>query len=45
MIKFGIVGAGMISQEHANALSKIKDVQIVAIVDKLEDRGKKWLKT
>jgi len=40
MIKFGIVGAGVMGHTHASTLGKIKDSQVVAIVDKLEDRGK-----
>lgn len=41
MIKVALVGAGYIGQVHASALSQIKDAQVTAIVDKLEDRGKK----
>lgn len=41
MIKVALIGVGYIGQTHVSALSQIKNAQIVAVVDNLEDRGRK----
>jgi predicted dehydrogenase len=41
MIKVALIGVGYIGHAHASALSQIKNAQIAAIVDNLEENGKK----
>jgi predicted dehydrogenase len=42
MIKVAIAGAGFIGEVHANSYSQIKNVDLVAIVDNLEEKGRKF---
>ena len=44
MIKVAIIGAGFCAKIHADAYKKIKNVKVVAIVDKLEGKAKKLAK-
>ena len=39
MVKVALIGAGYIGQTHISALKQIKNAQIIAVVDNLEDRG------
>lgn len=41
MVKFALVGAGFIAQSHASAIKQIKGSNIVAVVDKIEEKGRK----
>src|SRR5665647_2392222 len=41
MIKVALVGIGYIGHVHASALRQLKNAQVVAIIDNLEDRGRK----
>ena len=41
MIKIAIVGAGFIGEIHANAYKEIDGAEIVAVVDKSMEKGKK----
>jgi predicted dehydrogenase len=44
MVKFAIVGAGFVAQSHASAIKQIKGSNIVAVVDKIEENGRKLAK-
>lgn len=44
MVKIALVGAGFIGQTHANCYKKIENVDVVAVVDKVEEKGKKLAK-
>jgi len=44
MIKVAIVGAGFIGETHANSYRQIDNADIVAIVDNVEKKGKKFAK-
>jgi len=41
MIKFALLGAGFIAQPHASAIKQIEGAQIVAVIDKIEEKGRK----
>jgi len=41
MIKVAIVGAGFIGEVHANSYKQIENADVVAVVDKVEKKGKK----
>lgn len=41
MVKVALIGAGFIAQTHANAFKQIKNAEIVAVVDKIEEMGRK----
>lgn len=40
MIKIGMIGTGQIAQTHANFLSKMPDVRIVAAFDSIQEKAK-----
>jgi predicted dehydrogenase len=40
MVRIGIIGAGNISRKHLASLSKIKDAELVAIADIIEEKTK-----
>jgi len=40
-IKIAVIGVGKLGQHHVRILSKIKDVDLIAVVDILPDRAKK----
>ena len=42
MVRVGIIGAGFMGETHAGAIKKIEYADIVAIVDKVEVKGKKF---
>jgi predicted dehydrogenase len=44
MIKVALIGVGYIGHAHSSALSQIKNAQIVAVVDNIEENGKKMAK-
>ncbi len=44
MIKVAIVGAGFIGEIHANSYNQINNANIVAIVDNVEEKGKRFAK-
>jgi len=44
MVKVGIIGAGFMGETHAAAYKEIQDAEIVAIVDKVEEKGEKLTK-
>lgn len=39
MIKIALIGAGYVGEIHVNAYKQIKNVEIVAVVDKVEEKG------
>ena len=39
MLKIGIIGCGRIMEMHGNAISRIKDVEVVAVCDIIEERA------
>lgn len=41
MVKVAVIGAGFMGETHANALKGIEYADVVAIVDRLEDKGRK----
>ena len=41
MVKVAVIGAGFMGKTHTNSLKEIDDANIVAIVDKVEEKGKK----
>jgi len=41
MVKVAVIGAGFIGETHLNNLNEIENANIVAIVDKVEKKGKK----
>jgi len=41
MVKIALIGAGFIAQTHANAFKQIKNAEIVAVVDKIEEMGRR----
>ena len=41
MVKVAVIGAGFIGETHLNNLKEIENANIVAIVDKVEEKGKK----
>lgn len=41
ILRFGIIGCGMISNRHAKALCSLKDVEIAAFADPMEERAQK----
>ena len=45
MVKIGLIGAGFIAQIHAGAYEKIKDATVVAVADKVEEKGKNLAET
>ncbi|MBN1298512.1 MAG: Gfo/Idh/MocA family oxidoreductase [Actinobacteria bacterium] len=42
MVKIGFIGAGYIAQAHASAYKQIKNVQMYAVTDKVEQTGMKF---
>jgi len=44
MIKVAIVGAGFIGNVHANSYNQIDNADVIAIVDSVEEKGKKLAK-
>lgn len=42
MVKVALIGAGFIAQTHASAYKKIKNAEIVAVADKIEETGMKF---
>jgi predicted dehydrogenase len=44
MVKVGIIGIGFIGAVHAEAYKRIKDAELVAVVDKEEVKGKEFAK-
>ena len=42
MVRVGIIGAGFMGETHASAIKKIEYADIVAIVDKVEVKGKNF---
>lgn len=41
MIKFALLGAGFIAHAHADAIKQIEGAEVIAICDKVEEKGKK----
>ena len=40
MVKIGLIGAGFVAQIHTSAYEKIDNADVVAVVDKVEKKGK-----
>jgi len=41
VIKFALLGAGFIAHAHADAIKQIEGAEVIAVSDKVEEKGKK----